>query len=165
MKICPNCHAETNDEALYCPVCGTGLDSYIHPRPQQPYEEIPVYAPPIPEADPFDHTEEFCSDDIANTKLVCMCVYLLDFIGIIIGLLAARESEYTAFHIKQSLKFTVLEALLVLAAGLFCWTFIVPIVAGIALMVLMVLRFVSFTQVCSGKAKEPILIRSISFLK
>lgn len=165
MKNCPNCHAETTDDAVYCPVCGTALNTFIPPRPEQSFEEPPVYIPPVPEFDPYDHTKEFYAEDVAGTRLVCMLVYLLDFIGIIIGLLAAKESDYTAFHIKQSMKFTVIEVLLALASGVLFWTFLVPIVAAIALVVLIVIKFVSFTQVCAGKAKEPVLIRSIPFLK
>lgn len=167
MRTCHNCHAPLEDDALYCPVCGTAVAAFIPANPTYS-EPVPEFVPPTPQApipDPYDHTEDYLEEDIQNTKLVSMLVYLLDFFGIIIALLAARESEYTAFHIKQSMKFTVIEVLLALVTALLCWTFIVPIVGLIALIVLMVIKFVSFTQVCAGKAKEPVLIRSINFLK
>lgn len=164
MRSCPNCHYELNDEDLYCPVCGTGLNAYIPPRPEHT-EPKPEPVLPVPTIDPYDHTEDYLEEDINGTKLICMLVYLLDFFGVIIGLLAAKESEFTAFHIKQSMKFTVVEVLIGLVTAVLCWTVIVPILASVALIVLLVIKFVSFTQVCSGKAKEPILIRSIPFLK
>lgn len=163
MNTCPNCHAELQDDALYCPVCGTAVHVIIPntaPIPEEPVEFIP----PEPEFNPYDHTEQFDPEEAAATKLVCMLVYLLDFVGIIIGLLAAKESEYTAFHIKQSMKFTVVEILIAAVTLLLCWTVIVPILALIAIIVLAVIKFVSFTQVCGGKAVEPVLIRSIKFL-
>lgn len=154
MKLCPNCGCQMADDALFCPICGTAVNS----------EPIP-YIPPVPYVDPYNHTEKFDPADIANTKLLCMLVYLVDFMGVILALLAAKESAYVGFHIRQSLKFTVIEILMVLATLLLCWTVIVPILALIAFIVLLVIKFVSFTQVCGGKAKEPVIIRSIPFLK
>lgn len=163
MKTCPNCRNQMEDDALYCPVCGTAVT--ITPKPAPSYMEPPEYVPPVPEEDPYDHTEEFSSDDISDHKLLCMLVYLLDFFGMIIALLAAKESEYTAFHMKQSMKFTVLEALIAISAVLLSWTFIVPVLAMIAIVILMIIKLISFAQVCSGKAKEPAIIRRIKFLK
>lgn len=163
MKTCPNCRCPAEDHALYCPVCGSALN--VNPKPNPSYMEPPEYVPPVPEVDPYDHTEEFSRDDISEHKLLCMLVYLLDFIGMIIALLAAKESEYTAFHMKQSMKFTVLEALLLIATALLGWTVVVPVVAAVALVILVIIKLISFYQVCSGKAKEPLIIRSLKFLK
>lgn len=169
MKQCPNCRNQISEEASFCPVCGTAIDaihSFPEPYPpQQPVTPPPVYVPPVPKINPFDHTKEYLEKDIADHKLHCMLVYLFDFIGIIIALLAAKESEYTQFHIRQSLKFCVLEALLAALTVLLCWTYIVPILSLIALIVLLVIKFISFTQVCGGKAVEPVLIRNLKFLK
>lgn len=169
MKNCPNCHHQAKDDALFCPVCGTTLDAIVRPGAdyfkQEPLPQpMPAYTPPVPVHSPYDHTKDFISEDIAHSKLVCMAVYLLDFIGIIIALLMAGSSEYTQFHIRQSLKFTVLEALVSLASLLLCWTFIVPIVGLIALVVLIAIKFVCFVDVCNGKATDAPIIRSIKFL-
>lgn len=169
MKTCPNCRCQINDDAVFCPVCGTSVDgipnfSVQYQQPQQS-EQPPVYVPPEPAFDPYDHTEDFTQADIAEHKLPCMLVYLLDFIGIIIALLMNRSSQYMNFHIRQSMKFTVVEILILLVILLLCWTVIVPIAGVVALIVLLVIKFVCFTQVCDGKAKEPVLIRSIKFLK
>ena len=63
------------------------------------------------------------------------------------------------------MKFTVLEVLLGLAAGLLCWTVLVPIVAAFAMVVLTVIKFICFLQVCRNKAVDAPLVRNIGFLK
>lgn len=169
MKQCPNCKNQVADEASFCPVCGTSLDalhSFPEPYPpQQPVTPSPAYIPPVPKINPYDHTKVFSPTDIAENRLTCMMVYLFDFIGIIIALLFAKESEYTRFHVRQTMKFCILEGILTLLTLLLCWTFVVPILALVALIVLLVLKFVSFVQVCRGKAVEPVMIRSLRFLK
>lgn len=166
MKTCPNCHGQITDEASFCPICGTAVETIpqLASQPEPAYTQPPEYFPPVPEFDPYDHTKEFEAADIAGNKLVCMLAYLLDAVGIIIALLAAKESEYTAFHVKQSMKFTIVEVLLCLVMAVLCWTFIVPIVGAAALLVLLIIKFISFVQVCGGQAKEPALIRSLKFL-
>ena len=121
-------------------------------------------APAQPEKDPFDHTEEFTSEDIAYGKLWAMCVYLLDIVGIFLALLGAKESPYVMFHLRQGLKLTVVEVLLGIAAALLFWTFLVPIAAGFALAALLVIKAICFVNVCKGKAKEPAIIRKLGFL-
>ena len=161
MKICHCCTAQLEDDAQFCRNCGAPQGEE-HKRPLQP---APVYQAPVqPEKDPFDHTEEFDSADIAAGKLWAMCVYLLDIVGIFLVLLGARENPYAMFHLRQGLKITVVEMLLAIAAGLLAWTFLVPIAAGIALVVLMVIKVVCFVHVCRGKAKEPAIIRKLGFL-
>ncbi len=167
MKQCPNCHSQVNDTAQFCPVCGTALDTIPTPPPytDSTYTQQPQYAPPVPAYDPYDHTKEFEAGDVSANKLVCMLVYLLDIVGIVVALLAAKESPYVSFHIKQAMKYTVAEVLLSLATLLLCWTLIVPILGGIALVILMICKIISFAQVCQGKAKEPVLLRNLAFLK
>ncbi len=161
MKNCPNCKNQLPEDALYCPVCGTTQASSL---PLRPVPEAPIHDAPQLEKDPFDHTGEFDMEDVTATKLLCMAAYLLGFAGIIIALLAARESPYTAFHVRQSLKFTILEVLLVLTGGLLVWTVLIPILCGVCLLVLLVCKLVSFAQVCKNQAKEPLIIRNFSFL-
>lgn len=167
MSSCPNCHNIISEDSIFCPVCGTSISSlHSFPEPYPPQEggTAPVYIPPVKKEDPFDHTKIYYPGDIQQNKITCMVVYLLDFVGIIIGLLSAPNSEYTKFHIKQSMKFCVLEALLAIGSGIFCWTAVVPIAAILALVVLTAVKFVSFLSVCSGKAVEPHIIRHLKFL-
>lgn len=162
MKFCPNCRSQLGDEATFCPMCGVQLPAGA-PQPQQApaYQQAPQYAPYAP----YDHTAEFDPKDISDNKVYAMLLYLLGIPGIIIALLAANSSKYVAFHLRQALKFVVTETLLTLASALLCFTFIVPIAASIMLVVLFVIKIICFFQICGGKAKEPAIIRSLSFLK
>lgn len=160
MKTCHCCTAQLEDDALYCRNCGapqTGEDKAI---------VRPVSMPaPEPEIDLYDHTAEYEAADVAQNKLWAMLVYLLDAAGVLLALLGAKNSAYVMFHVRQSLKFTVLQVILAAAAAVLFWTFLVPIAAGVALAVLTVLRAIAFIQVCRGEAREPAIIRSLGFLK
>lgn len=159
MKICPTCRAQLTDETSFCPMCGAQVPAGAPQNPgyQQPYP----YAP----ADPYDHTAEYDPKDISDNKVYAMLLYLLGIPGIIIALLAANSSKYVSFHLRQALKFTVVETLMTLAATFLAFTFIVPIAAGIMVCVLFVIKIICFFQICGGKAKEPAIIRGLGFLK
>lgn len=155
MKICPKCNAQCDDGAAFCTVCGQSFASAQQTPP-------PSYAPAY---DPYDHTAEFDPKDVSANKVIAMLTYLMGAIGIIIALLVGNASPYTAFHVRQALKFTVAEILLGIVTVLLCWTFIVPIAAGILYIVLFVLKIICFFQICGGKAKEPAIIRDLKFLR
>ena len=81
-----------------------------------------------------------------------MLCYLMDFIGIIVALLATHSSKYTMFHVRQALKITVVSILSVFVLIIpFLGWFAFPILQGI----IWVIKIISFFQICSGKAKEP----------
>lgn len=149
MKNCPNCNAVLEDTANFCPNCGMGFSAP---------SAAPVY-------DPYDHTKEFEAKDISDNKVIAMLVYLLGIIGIFLALIAAKESPYTAFHVRQALKIKVTEILTAIVALLLCWTLIVPIAAAIFALVLLVIKIICFVQICTGKAVEAPIVRSIGFLK
>ncbi len=115
--------------------------------------------------DPKDHTAEYSQKDISDNKVMAMVPYLLGTIGVIIALLASRESPYTYFHVRQSLKITVCSALVGIISALLFWTVLVPIAGGICMVILIVVRIISFFQVCSGTAKEAAIIGSFNFLR
>jgi uncharacterized membrane protein len=121
--------------------------------PQQPY------------IDPKDHTGEFNPKDISDNKVMAMLTYLLGVVGIIVALLAAKESPYTNFHVRQAAKITVVDALVILVTVVLGWTIIVGIAGVVCEVILLVVRIISFCQVCCGKAKEPAIISSFGFLK
>lgn len=149
MKNCVKCNAPIEDDAVFCPVCGAAQTAGQAAAAQ----------------DPFDHTAEFDAKDISDNKVISMLVYLLGPIGIIIALLASNTSKYAAFHVRQSLKFTVVEILLSICTALLFWTIIVPIAAGGFAIFLMVVKIICFFQICKGQAKEPVFIRSLGFLR
>ena len=191
MKTCPNCQQQMDDNLAFCMNCGTQLPAGQPVPAPQPVPTPPPVAPitppptaqfnnqapqygsygnvppvqPAPVFDPFDHTSEFTAKDISDNKVISMLVYLMGAIGIVIALLAAGTSPYAAFHVRQALKFTVVTLFLGFATAFLCWTIIVPIVATLAILVLQVVKIICFFQICKGKAVEPYIIRSLSFLK
>ena len=157
MKNCPVCNTQVEDNVAFCHNCGASLNASQQPQP--PYQN---YAPMY---DPYDHTAEFDAKDVSDNKVISMLVYLMGAIGIVIALLASSTSKYAAFHVRQALKISVVEIISSLIAIVLCWTVIVPIAYGIFMIVLAVIKIVSFFQICSGKAKEPAIIRNLNFLK
>lgn len=167
MKNCPNCHNQAKDEALFCPVCGTMLDVIPQPEPEyfQPAQQpVPVSMPIIVAPNIHDHTDDYGAEDIRENKLSCMCAYLLNVVGVIIALLMSPSSDYAKFHIRQSLKLTILEALIAIASAILCWTFLVPILGLVALVILSILRLICFIDICKGRAKDAPILRELKFL-
>lgn len=167
MKTCPRCNTQLADDAVFCTGCGAPVSAGA---PETPIPQNPMGAPnPMPSYqpmyDPYDHTAEFDPKDISDNKVFAMSVYLLGWIGIVISLLAANKSDYAGFHVRQALKFTVVQTLMPLIAILGAITVIIPIAVGIMNIVLFVVEIICFFQVCGGKAKEPAIIRSLGFLR
>lgn len=182
MKICPVCQAQLDDAVNVCPRCGTVLPAQqpaqqptgqptgqqpVHPPyPPQPPYGMPYrqpYAVPIP--DPADHTAEFDPADIRENKLYAILIYLTSFVGIVIGLLAAKDSAFVRFHVRQAVKLMICELLLALITVLLFWTFIVPFAGGICLIILGVVQIICFFRAAAGKAIEPPIVKGIGFLK
>ena len=151
MKTCNNCGAQVEDVAKFCPECGFKFGAIAEPRAAV--------------TDIYDHTSEFSPEDIANNKLYAILMYCVSLMGIIIGLLAAGDSPYVRFHVKQSLKLFICEVLLGLITGALFWTVIVGIVGGIAIVVLAVVDIICLVNACKGLAKEPPIVCKIGFLK
>lgn len=89
--------------------------------------------------------------------------FLLCFVILWILLASAtHSSKYTMFHVRQALKITVVSILSV-------FVIIIPILGWIAFpilqVILWVIKIISFFQICSGKAKEPAIVRSFGFLR
>lgn len=115
-----------------------------------------------------DYSSQFNPKDISENKVTAMTAYLLGPIGIIIALLAARDSAYTAFHVRQALKITVCSIVLEIIAAILALFGMIPLVGIIFKLVLviicavwlgvLILRLVAIAQVCDGEAKEPAII-------
>lgn len=115
-----------------------------------------------------DYSSQFDPKDISENKVTAMAAYLLGPIGIIIALLAARDSAYTAFHVRQALKITVCSIVLEIIAAVLALFGMIPLVGIIFKLVLviicavwlgvLVLRLIAIAQVCDGEAKEPAII-------
>ena len=128
-----------------CPKCGAQMEDQAvfcancGANYNNPYGAA---APVVPE---WDHTAEFDPKDVSDNKVIAMLVYLLSVVGILIALLS-QNSPYVSFHVRQALKLLVVET-------------------GIFYAVLWVVKIICFVSICKGEAKEPVIIRSFTFLK
>lgn len=154
MKLCPRCNTQLDDSAAFCPNCGTQF------VPDATTSQ-PTYIP----ADPYDHTAEFDPQEVAENKLFASLCYLTSILGIIVCLLVNRDSAYLKFHIRQSVKLLISMALLGLAAGLLAITLIVPIAAGVCVLILAVVSLICFFRTIGGKSIEAPIVRGLGFLK
>lgn len=182
--ICPKCGSEMPDDSAFCTRCGASLHTgtqenqnsqgtpYGYGNPQgnngayygnpQMNNGMPYGQPYV---DPKDHSTEFDGKDIAEHKLFAMLPYLLGILGTIVALLVAKDSPYVGFHVREGIRILVSEVLLGLITIVFCWTVVVPIAAAVCFIILLVVRIISFVNVCNGKAKEAAIVSNFGFLK
>ena len=181
--ICPKCGSEMPDDSAFCTRCGASLhtgtqenqNSQGGPQQGNPQGNNGAYYgnPQMnngmpygqPYVDPKDHSAEFDGKDIAEHKLFAMLPYLLGILGTIVALLVAKDSPYVGFHVREGIRILVLEVLLGLITVVFCWTVVVPIAAAVCFIILLVVRIISFVNVCNGKAKEAAIVSNFGFLK
>ena len=181
--ICPKCGSEMPDDSAFCTRCGASLhtgtqenqNSQGGPQQGNPQGNNGAYYgnPQMnngmpygqPYVDPKDHSAEFDGKDIADHKLFAMLPYLLGILGTIVALLVAKDSPYVGFHVREGIRILVSEVLLGLITVVFCWTVVVPIAAAVCFIILLVVRIISFVNVCNGKAKEAAIVSNFGFLK
>ena len=154
MKLCPKCNTQLEDAAAFCPNCGTQFIPNATVT-QQPY--VPV--------DSADHTAEFDSADIRENKLFAAICYVASFLGIIVALLAAKDSPFVRFHIRESLKIAITEIILILIAVVGMITIIVSIAAYICIIILAVVEVICFIRTLKGRAVEAPIVKGLNFLK
>lgn len=148
MAFCSQCGAELTTGSNTCPSCGAVIGA-------------PTTATIV---NPFDHTAEFDAKDIADNKVYALLAYSLGLVGLVFALIVAKDSEYVKFHSRQCTKLIVADIVVGILTAALCWTCIVPVIGIIIECILLVLHVIAFVQVCQNKAKEPWMIRSISFL-
>lgn len=134
--------------------------------PVQPQYQVPVSQPaPAPRYNYYDHTSEFDSKDVSENKLFAALMYITSIVGIVIALLADKESPYLKFHIRQVLKLNITITILGFLTAVLAWTVIVPIAGAIALAVLFIINIICFVNVLKNKSIEPAIVRDLKFLK
>ena len=166
-KLCSKCGTVAADDVVFCANCGERFPMPNEYQPSDNYQQTNnTYSANYQHSTPFyDHTAEFDPKDVSENKVIAMLLYLMGFIGIIMALLMGNTSPYVAFHLRQALKFIVAETLLGICIILLCWTFIVPIAGLILYLAFGIIKIICFFQICSGKAVEPAIIRSLGCLR
>lgn len=170
--ICPKCGSEVPDGGSFCTKCGAAMNPQQgmpqgnpnYQQGQQPYGAM-YGNPQQVYVDPKDHTKEFDRKDISDNKVLAMVPYIMGTFGIIIALLASKESPYVAFHVRQALKLTICNILVGICSVVLFFTIIVPFAGAVCALIILVLRIICFFQVCGGKAKEAPIVSSFGFLK
>ncbi len=162
MKNCPNCNAQMEDNAVFCPNCG--FSAAQQPQAQQPQYNQYAAAPVV---DQYDHTGEFSAEDVSENKLLAAIIYASNIIGIIVALIAqnSRKSKYLDFHIKQGLKSFVIMLFLAVAGAVLSFTCIAPFVAAVCEIILLVVNYICFFKTLGNKSVEMPIIRNFGFLK
>ena len=128
MKYCPHCGAEIADDVRFCPTCGK--------------ETVVTVAA---ETDPV-----FDPQDIADNRMLAMLGYLT--MGIL-PMLGCRNSAYAMHHVNQALWIYIGAMLCSLASGILAFTVIIPILGGIALIVLLVFEIIGIVRALKGSGK------------
>ena len=128
MKYCPHCGAEIADDVRFCPTCGK--------------ETVVTVAA---EADPV-----FDPQDIADNRMLAMLGYLT--MGVL-PMLGCRNSAYAMHHVNQALWLYIGYILCALASSILAFTVIIPILGGIALIVLLVFSIIGIVRALKGSGK------------
>lgn len=129
---------------------------------QAPYGGYQQY---YTQTNPYDHTSEFSAKDVSDNKVIAMMLYLTSFLGVFVALLAAPDSPYLKFHVRQAIKFIVVDTLVGIIGAVLFFTFIIPILAAIFIFVMWICKIITFFSICSGKSVEPVIIRHFGFLR
>lgn len=145
MAFCSKCGSTIPEGTAFCPNCGTAAGA-------------------VASLNVYDHTAEFSQEEIHDNKLFAIMVLFGSFMGIIIALLACKDSAYIKFWVKQEIKVLVAVVLLAIVASVLAITVIVPIAAGICIVAIAVCEIIAFVNICNNKAIEIPIIRSLKFL-
>lgn len=145
MAFCSKCGSNVPEGTAFCPNCGTTVGT-------------------VGTVNIYDHTAEFSQEEIHDNKLFAILVLFGSFMGIIIALLACKDSDYIKFWVKQEIKVLIAVVLLAILASVLAITIIVPIAAGICIVVLAVCEIIAFFNICGNKVIEIPIVRSLKFL-
>lgn len=145
MKICPKCGAPADDDSIFCSECGCRIENDNSQQNSYTYGNDNIKTAP-------------------NTnKIFTLIPYALGFVGSIISILAAKDSDDVMFHVKEALKLNMVIVIVGILTALLAWTFIVPIAGGIFIIALFIAKIIAFVNACKGEMKKHRLFHHLSF--
>lgn len=112
----------------------------------------------------WDKTDLFSEEEVKKYRLTAVLIYLLGIFGIILALVTDKESDYLKFHVNEGLKIAVVTAALALISVLLSFTFIVPVLSGMGLIICTVINLISAYKTLNGKSENAVIIRNLKIL-
>lgn len=117
-----------------------------------------------PDKSVWDKTELFSEDEVKEYRLTAVLIYLLGIFGIILALITDKNSPYLKFHINEGLKIAVATAALTVISVVLAFTFIVPVLSSVGVIVCTVINLISAYKTLNGKSENAVIIRNLTIL-
>ncbi len=112
----------------------------------------------------WDKTQLFSPDEVKEYRLTAVLIYLLGIFGILLSLMTDKNSGYLKFHIKEELKITTITAFLGITALILFWTFIIPVICVVGLIICTVVNLIAAYRTLKGKSENAVIVRNLSIL-
>ncbi len=150
MKTCPNCGAQSSDDAKFCTTCGynynTAAQGTPQPQPQPQYQyqqapQAPMYSPVNP-----------CDKALGIVAVMC------GFLGVIVayfgGDVNGQRSDYLRFYANEGL-----------VLALFALIGLIPFVGWIWSIFNIVCQIIAIVYACKGQTKPVLFYGAIRIIK
>lgn len=156
MATCVKCSNVFEDNAAFCPQCGTAVN-FTH-TDQQGSATDTAAEKFAKLNDTADTTSQYDPQDIEKNKVMALLAYII----FLIPLLAAKDSPFARFHANQGLVLFIAAVLVSAVAAIPIIGWILAPIAAVAITIMSILGIVNAV---GGKAKELPLIGKFKILK
>lgn len=182
MAFCGQCGTQIQDDARFCPVCGTvqGQQAAVQSAPpeqsqQSSYQQYQQQAYQQPYQQPVQSERTYEPDGDPHT-LAVGAISLLSYAGILffVPLVAAKDSRFARFHAGQGLN-VLLSYIALMIGGMILGAIFAMIAPALAVIVgvlvwlayifLFVLTIIGIVNVCKGEMKPLPVIGNIKIIK
>lgn len=166
MKKCIFCGNEVEEDTTFCPECGRRIKEEKQPQHQEYVQSSAQvdYQQGNQNNQSYFNVQPQPQPKPSTDKIFALVPYVCGILGSILAVLAAKDSQFVMFHVKQALKNDVVLSITTLIVALLAWTFVVPIAGGIFIIVLLVVKFIAFVGACKGQMNEMPIISKFDFL-
>lgn len=150
MKTCPKCGNQLDDSMKFCNNCGSPVDDAKAATPATTTNFV------------GDHTAEFSAEEVSKNKVFALVCYCFSVLGVVLAMLACKDSEYVMFHARNSLKISVCMALVAFANIV---PFLGTLVCGVCEIILTVCIIICFVNTAKGLSKDAPIVGGFGFLR